>query len=84
MPVIIKIKLIPRASENKIVGYQADDRLKIKITAPPVNGQANSALINFLSKTWGVPKTSIEIVRGYTITEKTLLLKTLDKKPILE
>ena len=81
MSITIKIKLIPRSSENKIVGYQADDRLKIKITSPPVDGQANNALINFLSKEFRVPKSSIQITRGHTIPEKTILIENLDRLP---
>lgn len=75
----LPIKLIPRSSENKIVGFQADGRLKIKITAPPVDGQANAALIEFLAKHFRVPKSTIEIIRGTTIPEKTVRFHTLVK-----
>ncbi len=52
----LPIKLIPRSSKNEIVGLQEDGRLKIKITAPPVDGWANAALVEFLSKHFRVPK----------------------------
>lgn len=80
MPLDLNIKLIPRSSKNEIVGWQADGRLKIKITAPPVDGQANAALVDFLAKHFHVPKSTIEILRGTTIPEKTVRLHTLDSK----
>lgn len=79
----LPIKLIPRSSKNEIVGWQADGRLKIKITAPPVNGRANAALIAFLAKHFHVPKSTIEIIRGATIPEKTVRLHTVDKVAIV-
>ena len=81
MPTDLPIKLIPRSSKNEIVGWQADGRLKIKITAPPVDGRANAALIDFLAKHFRVPKSTIEILRGTTIPEKTLRFHTLYKIP---
>lgn len=79
----LSIKLIPRSSKNEIVGWQADGRLKIKITAPPVDGRANAALVDFLAKHFHVPKNTIEIIRGRTIPEKTVRLHTLDKIALL-
>ena len=55
----LKIILQPKASKDQIVGLH-DDELKITITAPPVDGQANAHLLKFLSKTFKVPKSSID------------------------
>jgi len=79
MSLDINIKLIPRSSKNEIVGWQADGRLKIKITAAPIDGKANAALVDFLAKHFHVPKSTIQIIRGTTIPEKTVRLHTLDK-----
>ena len=54
----LKIILQPKASKDQIVGLH-DDELKITITAPPVDGQANAHLLKFLSKTFKVPKSAI-------------------------
>ena len=62
------------ASKNEII--KTEEGIKIKITAQPVDGKANKALVEFLSKYFKIPKTSIEIVKGHTSKEKTLLLKT--------
>ncbi len=78
--ILISFKISPNASKNEII--KTEDGIKIKITAQPVDGKANKALIEFLSKHFKIPKTSIEIVKGHTSKEKTILLKT-DKPEIL-
>lgn len=71
---LINFKISPNASKNEII--KTDEGVKIKITAQPVDGKANKALVEFLSKQFKIPKTSIEIVKGHTSKEKTILLKT--------
>ena len=51
----IEIKVQPRSAKNMIVGEQ-EGKLKIKITAPPVEGEANKMLIDFLSRYLKLPK----------------------------
>ena len=53
----------PKASKNEIIGPH-NGALKIKITAPPVDGKANTALIEFLSDVLDIPKRRIEILKG--------------------
>lgn len=60
---ILKVKIIPNASRNKIVGWH-NDALKIKIKAPPRKSKANKELTSFLAKEWNIPKSSIEIIKG--------------------
>ena len=55
-----------------------DEFIKVKVTAQPIENKANKALIEYLSKKFKLPKTSIEIVKGDTSKEKTLLFKTTD------
>ena len=74
---IIRIKIVPNSSKNDII--IEDEFIKVKVTAQPIENKANKALIEFLSKTFKIPKTSIEILKGDTSKEKTLLLKTFDK-----
>lgn len=78
--VIINCKISPNASKNEII--KTDDGIKIKITAQPVDGKANKALIEFLSKQLKIPKTSIEILKGHTSKEKTILIQTFDTEKI--
>ena len=72
--------LQPRASKDEIVGIH-DNRLKIRITAPPVDGKANQHLIGLASKWFGTPKGKVSIVRGETGRQKTLLIKDPRRTP---
>ncbi|MBI2436561.1 MAG: YggU family protein [Candidatus Magasanikbacteria bacterium] len=62
--ITLNIKVLPRSSKNEIVGKMEDGTLKIKLTAPPVDGEANKKLVELLSKEYDVPKSKIKIVRG--------------------
>ena len=73
---VIKVKLLPRSSRNHVMGKEGD-LYRIKVTAPPVDGEANAALIRLLSKKLGIPKKAIEILSGHTSRLKTLRIKDL-------
>lgn len=77
---ILQLKISPNASKNEII--KTDDGIKIKITAQPVEGKANKALVEFLSKELKIPKTSIEVVKGSTSKLKSVLIKTGDTEKI--
>ncbi|MBR2525750.1 YggU family protein [bacterium] len=79
---IIKLKISPNASKNEII--KTDTELKIKITAQPIENKANKALIEFLSKKFKIPKSNIEIIKGETSKEKTLLFKNLLSDKMVE
>ncbi len=65
----IKVRVQPGASRNEVQGFQ-DEVLRIKLTAPPVEGKANKALIAMLAATLRVSKTSVTIVAGQSGREK--------------
>jgi len=69
--ITIKIYLQPRSSKNEIVGPYRDG-IKVRVTAAPVEGKANEALLRFLAKEFGVTPSSIEIVRGHRSREKII------------
>ena len=66
--VAILVKLAPRSSSNRVIGEHAG-RLKIAVTAPPVDGKANELLVEFLAKLLNVAKRSVVITRGETSRE---------------
>jgi uncharacterized protein (TIGR00251 family) len=68
---ILKVYLQPKSSRNEIVGAYRDG-IKIKVTAPPVEGKANEVLIRFLAKELNVSPSCIEILKGHHSREKTL------------
>lgn len=67
----------PKSSKNEVVGPH-NDELKIKITAPPIDGRANEGLIEFLSDYFDIPKRDIVLVRGDTGRHKTVDLLGVD------
>ena len=71
--VTVTIKVMPRAKREGFVGVQ-DRALKIALTAPPVDGAANEALIAFLSRAFRVTKRQVIILRGETARIKTVRL----------
>ena len=78
--VLIKIRISPNASKNQIIFD--GDIIKLKVTAQPIENKANKAVVEFLSKTFRVPKTSVEIVKGETSKDKTIFISTTDKEKI--
>jgi len=74
----LAIRVTPRARRDEVVEVLADQTIKIRLTAPPVEGKANQALIEFLAKILGVPEAKIEIIAGATGRDK--LVSILDMK----
>lgn len=70
----IKVKVQPRAKKNAVAGKTKDGTVKIKLTAPPVDGAANDLLIDFLAETLGLPKRNVEIVSGLTHEHKLVAI----------
>lgn len=60
---VLRLYIQPKASRDEIVGLHGD-ALKVAITAPPVDGQANSHLIKFLAKQFKVAKGKVDIEKG--------------------
>ena len=79
---VFKVQLQPRASRNQIVGLQGE-ALKIKLTAPPVDGKANKALVDFLAKKLRVSKSQLQIISGQTSREKQIEATGTTKEDIL-
>jgi len=67
--ITLSIRIQPRASKNEIT-WMENGGLKIRLTAPPVDGAANEALIRFLAETLSVTKSQVDIVSGHTSRDK--------------
>ena len=71
--VLVDVLVAPRASRTRVMGVH-DERLKIQLTAPPVEGKANDALVRFLAQTLEVSRAQVEIVGGASSRRKTVRL----------
>jgi len=67
---LLNVRVVPKAKQNKIV--KEGDRYKVYLTAPPVEGKANKALIEFLAEHFEVKKNKITIVRGLKSRDKVI------------
>lgn len=77
---LLAVRLQPRASRDEIVGPHGDT-LKVRITAPPVDGQANAHLIKFLADAFGVPRGQVTLVSGDTARSKQLRITAPRRLP---
>ena len=80
MDTYIKVHANPKSSKNQVVGWK-EDVLYIKITAPPVEGAANDAIVKFLAKELKIKKNQVSLSSGDKSREKRFLIKdmTLDE-----
>lgn len=81
--VIVHVQVQPRASKNELAGVR-EGSLKVRLTAPPVEGEANKECIRFLAKLFNVPKSSVEIIHGQKSRRKSVLIKGHTLKQVEE
>lgn len=72
--IMIEVRVEPRSSKKGVSGV-IDNVLKVKLTAPPVEGEANEQLIEVLSELTGVRKSNIRIVRGLSSKRKVVEIR---------
>ncbi len=71
--IIINVRVLPRSSRKGI--EVIDDGIKVRLTAPPVGGAANEQLVEILSETLGIRKSSFRIVKGLSSKNKVVEVK---------
>ncbi len=76
------VQVVPRASRDRL-GPVHGDRLKVQLTAPPVDGAANAALVALLADRLGCARGDVTIVRGETGRKKTLCVRGTDRAALL-
>ena len=75
--ILIEVKVDPRSSRKGVSGIM-DNILKVKVTAPPVEGEANEQLIEVISELTGVRKSDIRIVRGLSSRRKVVEIRGVE------
>jgi uncharacterized protein (TIGR00251 family) len=75
------VKVHPRAKKNAITG-KVGDALKLALTAPPVDGKANEACIDFFAKLLKVPRSSVTIAAGQTSRNKVIRVAGLSAEEV--
>jgi len=77
--IVIEVKVEPRSSKRQISGIMGDNTLKVKLTAPPVDGSANEQLIELIAEVTGARKSQIRIVRGLASRRKLVEITGIEK-----
>jgi uncharacterized protein (TIGR00251 family) len=80
---MLTVRVVPRSSRSEVVGLHGE-ALKVKLSAPPVDGAANAELIALLAKKLGVPNSSIEITSGQSSKNKQLRIIGLTPERLWE
>src|SRR5207247_9277670 len=79
--VTLSLRVQPRASRNAVVGWTGDS-LNIRLTAPPVEGAANTACLAFLADLLDLPPTKLEILKGEHSRNKVIRITGLPKEEV--
>jgi uncharacterized protein (TIGR00251 family) len=72
----LRLRVQPRASRSELAGRQGD-AIKVRLTAPPVNGAANEALLRFLASRLQVPLSALRLVAGGSGRSKTVSVEAI-------
>jgi len=75
------VRVQPKASRNQVDGFE-ENTLRLRVTAPPTEGQANDGVITLLAKALEVSKSRLEIVRGHSSREKLISVQTLSEQEV--
>ena len=73
----------PRSSKNEVIGIY-NDALKIRLTSPPVDGEANKSCMRFFAKWLGISPSKVSIVQGFSSKNKTIEVIDLTEKQFHE
>lgn len=76
------VRVQPRASRTEVAGTQ-QGALKVRLQAPPVDGAANEALVDFLAESLGVPRRQVRIVSGATARTKVVEVTGVDVDAVM-
>lgn len=75
--IVIKVKVVPKASRSEIAGWE-NEELKIRLAAVPDKGQANAELIRFLAEWLGISKSFVRLAAGAASRHKRVCISGLD------
>lgn len=78
----LEVRVIPRASRSAL-GGERDGALVVRLAAPPVDGRANTALVDVLAEALDLPKRCISLVHGDTSRHKRVLVEGLPPGDVL-
>jgi uncharacterized protein (TIGR00251 family) len=79
--VMVRVRVKPRAKRARVGGVRGG-ALEVAVTAPPVDGEANAAVIEALANALGVPKRAVTLVRGASSRDKTFRIESVTAEQV--
>ncbi|HEY2407104.1 MAG TPA: DUF167 domain-containing protein [Polyangiaceae bacterium] len=79
----IDVRAVPRASRDR-VGPVVDGALRVAVSAPPVDGEANAAVVELLAQAFGVRRSAVEVVHGERGRRKTVRILGATRATLFE
>jgi len=79
--VVLTVRVVPRSSRSEFAGIH-DDAVKLRITAPPVEGKANAECVRVIADLFGVKKKQVTIVSGHTAKTKRISISGVTRGDI--
>ncbi len=73
---LIRVRVQPRASRDEIVGWR-EDMLRLRVSAPPLDGRANDAVVGLIARAAGVPRSAVSVVGGERSRDKLVRVSGL-------
>ena len=77
----LRVRVNPRGSRNQVTAWEGEV-LHVKLTAPPVEGAANKAAVEFVAELLGVRKSQVALVSGHTSRDKTFMITGLSEDDV--
>ena len=78
----LAVHVVPRGKKSQVLGVHGD-AVKVRVSAPPVEGAANEELIRFLAEVWHVSRSQVQILSGQTSRRKIVAVSGLDPEEVL-
>jgi len=78
----IRVRVIPRAKEDRIEGFSQDRILRVRVAAPPEKGKANERLVRILAESLGVARSQVRVVAGHTARDKVVEVEGVDQEAL--
>ncbi len=80
---VVEVYVQPRAARNEVSGVY-EGRLKLRLTAPPVEGEANRECVRFMARLLGASTSSVSILHGSKSRRKTVLVRGMTPREVLD
>jgi uncharacterized protein (TIGR00251 family) len=80
--VVIVARVSPRASRDDIESVDADGAIRVRVTAPPVEGAANEAVLRLVAKALGLPRSAVTLASGATARTKRLRIEGIAREVV--